>query len=102
MKLRKSTFDKAADRRRFVTPAMAEPYLTKRMRDNLQRAARHANADVITIANSSQYGTANRLGRARELRDATNRLVTLEERLAAFPPPGEAARVRATHKLAAD
>jgi hypothetical protein len=102
MKLRKSTFDKAADRRRFVTPAMAEPYLTKRMRDNLQRAARQANADVIAIANNSQYGTANRLGRAHELPDATNRLVALEEQLTAFPPPGEAARAHATHKLAAD
>jgi hypothetical protein len=81
---------------------MAEPYLTERIRDNLQRAARQANSAVIAIANSSQYGTANRLRRAHELRDATNRLVTLEQRLAEFPPPGEAARARATHKLAAD
>ena len=92
MSLRTSTIANANNRHRFVTPAMALPYLTDRMRKNLQRAARQAEAARDAAIRAPVYGTEARCARANKILDAALWHVEIEERLAAFPPPGEARR----------
>jgi hypothetical protein len=104
MSITLKTLRNAQNRRRFVTPELAEPYLTARERANLTAKARRLNDQIEAAFRASQYATPNRQHRARRLAMLTRRLVEIEDQLARFPTPGEVKRrVRTTtpHLLAA-
>ena len=101
--LRRSTLSKAADRKRFVTPEMAEPYIHHRHRMNRQRTFRQVKAALGEVVRQPTYGTNASLACALRAVSLAQRLLGAAQALRAHPTLREAkARTADTDRLAAD
>jgi hypothetical protein len=99
--LRQTTLNNSLNRRRFVTPEAAEPYLCHRERANAQRGYRKARKAIAELASRAPYGTDTAAFTADQLAAWTDYLVRCAQALVAAPTPGET-KAANTYRLAAD
>jgi hypothetical protein len=89
MTLRHTTLANAANRRRFVCEASAQPYLLGRERANARRDHRQARQALALLASQTPYGSGATLAHAVAASYWVTRLLRAAQAVAKAPTPKE-------------